>query len=170
MSRHSRYWMLPAVCALVLAGCGQPTGRLNAPPQGDAEHRSELQPFFTCQVDNAMMADMTISDIHFVPHTAELNSLGTARLTRMAKVIDAYGGTVRYATREPSEDLVNQRLAHVREYLTTSGVDAGRVDARVAQAGSNFTGAAEAIEATDKGMASTFGSFESSGEDEGEGQ
>jgi hypothetical protein len=136
----------------VLSGCGEPTARLNAPPQGDSANRSELQPVFIYMTDNATMSDLSIADIHFVPHTTELNSLGTARLTRIAKLIESYGGTVRYEARAAGEEFVAQRIEHVRDFLTTTGIEMDKVDVVVAHAGSGRTLATEAMESTERGM------------------
>ncbi len=136
-----------------LAGCGKPTERLNSPPQGQAENRSRLQPFFTYMADNEMLSDMCIADIHFVSNTTELSSLGTARLTRMAQLLEPYGGTVRYATTCQDEELVSKRLEHVGDFLAAAGADLQRIHMTVAMAASGYAPASEAIEAKQKGMA-----------------
>ena len=151
MSRYRLEWLICLVAFFSLSGCGSPTQRLNAPPQGQAEYPSDLQPFFSYMVDAAIVSDASIADIHFVPHTTELNSLGTTRLSRMAAFLDAYGGTVRYTARTADEDLVDPRLAHVRDFLATTGIDMSRIDVQVALAGSEHTSAERAVEATEKG-------------------
>ncbi len=135
------------------AGCSQPAERLNAPPQGDSAHRNEMQAFYTYMTDNATMSDSSLADIHFVPHTTELNSLGTTRLSRMAQIMDTYGGTVRYETHLADEEMVDERLAHVRDYLATTGIDLDRVEVLVAMAGSAHVHSDEAFEATQRGLA-----------------
>jgi len=100
-----------------------------------------LQPFFTYMVDNAIVSDMSIADLHFVPHTTELNSLGTLRLARMAQLVEAYGGLVRYATTIEDEEMVNERLAHVRDFLAAAGADMDRIEVAVAMPGSHHTSA-----------------------------
>ena len=153
MSRYRLEWLVCLVAFFGLSGCANPTQRLNAPPQGEAEYPSDLQPFFSYMVDAAMISDVSIADIHFVPHTTELNSLGTTRLSRMASFLDAYGGTIRYTARIADEDLVDPRMAHVRDFLATTGIDMSRVDVQVALAGSTHTSAERAINATEKGEA-----------------
>lgn len=86
-------------------------------------------------VDNAILRDMSVADIHFIPHTAELSGVGEARLNRMAKLLHTYGGTVRYETLESEEALVKQRLAHVREYLALTGCNMERVEITTGMAG-----------------------------------
>ncbi len=151
MSRYRLEWLVSLVAFFSLSGCVSPTERLNAPPQGQAEYPSDLQPFFSYMVDAAMVSDVSIADIHFVPHTTELNSLGTTRLSRMAAFLDTYGGTVRYSARTADEDLVDPRLTHVRDFLATTGIDMSRIDVQVALAGSAHTSAGLAIKATEKG-------------------
>ncbi len=151
MSRYRLEWLVCLAAFFSLSGCVSPTERLNAPPQGQAEYPSDLQPFFTYMVDAAMVSDVSLADIHFVPHTTELNSLGTTRLSRMASFLDTYGGTIRYAARVADEDLVDPRLAHVRDFLATTGIDMSRVDVQVALAGSAHSSAERAIEATQRG-------------------
>lgn len=155
MTRDHRRWiLLPLICGLP-AACTQPASRLNSPPQGDTPHRSEMQPAFTYMVDNAAISDLSITDIHFVPHTTELNSLGTARLSRIAMLIDPYGGTVRYAARLTDQAMVAERVEHVRDFLETTGVDMSRIEVTIALAGSHHTSATEAIEAAARGMAAS---------------
>ena len=161
MLSHRHLSIASCALAVCLCGCPQPTERLNAPPQGTAEHTSEMRPFFTYMTDNATLSDMSVADIHFVPHTTELNSLGADRLSRIAQLIETYGGTVRYATRLQDEELVDQRLAHTRDFLAAAGADMERVEVIVAMAGADYMPADEAIEAKEKGMNSEFDESES---------
>jgi len=150
MSANRLNWLVCLVACCSLIGCTEPSERLNAPPQGPVDRPNELQPFFAYMVDNSMMSDVSIADVHFVPHTTELNSLGTTRLARMSTFLDIYGGTVRYETRSGEEDVVNRRLDHVRDFLATTGIDMSRVEVMVAMAGSNQTSAVDATEAAAK--------------------
>lgn len=150
MSPKRLEWLVCLVVCCSLTGCTEPTERLNAPPQGQSDRPHQLQAFFTYMVDNEMMSDVSIADIHFVPHTTELNSLGTSRLSRMAAFLDIYGGTVRYATRSNDEELVDGRLTHLRDFLATTGIDLSRVDVTVAMAGADHTSAVDAIQAAKK--------------------
>ncbi len=78
-------------------------------------------------VDNAILHDMSVADMHFIAHTGELSGVGEVRLNRMAKLLHTYGGTVRYETTLDDEVLMGLRLAHVREYLALTGCDMERV-------------------------------------------
>ena len=160
MSRNRLEWLVCLVACCGLMGCVEPSERLNSPPQGQSDQPNALQPFFTYMVDNELLSDVSVADIHFVPHTTELNSLGTTRLTRMAAFLDIYGGTVRYTTRSTEEEFVDQRLTHLREFLATTGIDMSRVDVTVAMAGADHASAEHAIEAAKKGRNWTEGTQE----------
>lgn len=113
----------------------------------------EPQEHFTNMVDNAMLHDMSVADVHFVPHTAELSGTGAARLNRMATLLDAYGGTVRYETFNTDEAFVKLRLEHVREYLALTGCDMGRVDIKAMISGGRGMAGDRAIFVDLKGTA-----------------
>ena len=109
---------------LILSGCSESFQRLNAPPQGAAEQACPLQEQYVYMQDNALLADMSFSDIHFVPHTDELNGLGARRLNRYAQLLAVYGGTLHYDTELRAGDpLVTQRLEHATEYLKLAGLN-----------------------------------------------
>ncbi len=114
------------VCTVVLgaacAACNSPSPRLNAPPHGTAESSSEMQGTFVAMTDNALLADMTVSDIHFVPHRAILNSLGRERLSRLAALLEAYGGTIRFSTNVEEERLIRDRTEVIVAYLGEAGI------------------------------------------------
>ena len=105
----------------------------------------EPREHFTNMADNAMLHDMSVADIHFVPHTAELSGTGAARLNRMATLLDTYGGTVRYETFDTDEAFVKLRLEHVREYLALTGCDMGRVEIKAMISGGRGLTATKAI-------------------------
>lgn len=107
--------------------------------------------------DNAMLHDMTVADLHFVPHTAEVSGTGAARLDRMAALLDAYGGTVRYETYEADEALVKKRLDHVKEYLTTTGCEMKGVEVKAMLTGGRTITATSAIAIAAKGTATPTG-------------
>lgn len=146
--------VLATVAGLVfVAGCNGPS----TPHQIQNAHMDEMKetysPSFTQMVDNAMLHDMSVTDIHFVPHTTELSGTGMARLDRMVEYLKTYGGTVRYETHQPDETLVAQRIEHVREYLNLSECDMSRVDVAHMLSGGRATTANKAIEIDLKGTA-----------------
>lgn len=107
----------------LLAGCQQPMSRLNAPPHGTTEHPSRLQDNYAHMVDNAILQDMSVSDLHFVPHRAQLNALGEERLWRLATLLEQYGGAIRFSTDESDEDLVDARTEVIMTFLADLGID-----------------------------------------------
>lgn len=108
---------------LLVWGCHEPTERLNAPPHGESDNVSDLQGTFVYMTDNALLANMTVSDMHFLPHRALLSPTGEERVRRLASLMEAYGGTIRFNTDEEDVALVDARLKTVVDYLAEVGVD-----------------------------------------------
>ncbi|UCG33335.1 MAG: hypothetical protein JSU68_01645 [Phycisphaerales bacterium] len=135
---------------LTVSGCTQSSERLNAPPQGAAEQANPLQEQYVYMQDNALLADMSISDIHFVPHTAELNGLGARRLNRYAQLLAVYGGTLHYDTElDGSDPLIQKRVEHAVEYAKLAGLDPDKFEIVVGHPGGRGVRATDAIEALD---------------------
>lgn len=111
----------------------------------------------THMVDNAILRDLSVADIHFIPHTAELSGVGEARLSRMAKLLHTYGGNVRYETLTTDEEMIKQRLAHVREYLALTGCNMERVVITAGMAGGRGLPGDEAVAKFIKGTAKDEG-------------
>ncbi len=145
MTRSS--WLsLAAVAAICLTGCNShEKSHLAGGEQRRNLDNSEVRDAFTYMVDNAMWSNMAISDVHFVPHTAELNGAGTTRLERLAFILNAYGGTLRYETQSTDEDLVDLRMKHAHEYLALAGCDTRRVRIEAAISGGPLNPATDAI-------------------------
>jgi hypothetical protein len=118
-----RLLVLTAAVSLLAAGCNMPGARLNAPPHGRACETSDLQGTYTYMGDNALLADMTVNDSHFLPHRAALNDLGIQRLSRLASLMEAYAGTIRFDTQLTEKDLIAQRVEVVRDFLAEAGID-----------------------------------------------
>ncbi len=122
------YSITIALGMLALAGCtcvdGPPADQMNAPPQGTAPTGSRLAENYVAMTDNALLNDASVSSVHFVPRTAELNALGMRRLTRMAEILKIYGGTIFYDGTDAEIDLRKDRVEKIRLYLTSCGVDA----------------------------------------------
>jgi hypothetical protein len=122
-----RYCLFLSVALLAL-GCNDPNDRLNTPPHGqplqDEDGRakvSDLQGTFVYMADNALLANMTVSDMHFLPHRAQLNTVGRERVARLASLMDAYGGTIRFNSDDRDEALRRDRLDAVLECLMEMG-------------------------------------------------
>jgi len=146
---------LAAAFPAALAGCNVPNERLNAPPQGFSESPHPLQEHFIYMQDNAMLADMCFSDVHFIPHTAELNGLGARRLKRYAKLLAQYGGTLSYDTEmSAGEPLVNTRIEHAKEFLQLAGLSEDRFDVQVGGPGGRGIPGDQAIAALQAGRES----------------
>lgn len=105
------------------AACNEPGARLNAPPHGVPYKTSDLQGTFVSMTDNALLADMTVSDVHFYPHRAALSPLGRERLGRLAALLEAHGGTLRFSTAETDRELVRKRTDAILAFLAEAGVD-----------------------------------------------
>ena len=114
------------------------------------EARSAPRAHLSYMVDNATLHDMSLADLHFVPHTAELSGSGIVRLDRMAVLLDTYGGTVRYDTALTNEAVIQQRLKHVGDYLATTGCDMDRVKIEAALPGGRGMRADDAIEGKER--------------------
>lgn len=112
-----------ALTGLLSSGCAEYSKRLNAPPHGQPVETSDMQGTFVYMTDNALLADMTVSDIHFLPHRAQLSALGEQRLARLVSLMQAYGGTIRFNSSLTDQELIRSRLATVRDFLAEAGVD-----------------------------------------------
>ena len=104
-----------------------------------------MQGTFTYMADNALLADMTVNDTHFLPHRALFNDLGERRLARLASLMEAYGGTIRFNTDLTDQDLVDQRVAMVVDFLAGAGIDTTEEVVTEDMPGGHGMPAAEAI-------------------------
>jgi len=105
-----------------LTGCNEAASRLNAPPQGATSRPHELRENYIPMVDNAMLAEMSMSSVHFVSNSGELNALGVRRLKRYAEIMRTYGGTLHYDGVDDEDDLAQDRLNRLGEFLVAAGV------------------------------------------------
>lgn len=102
----------------VFWGCAQPEPqRLNAPPQGEGPAHPPWSDCYASHNDQGMMADMSLADIHFVPHYADLSGAGVARLERYAELLATSGGTLHYTPSIQDEPLIEARLTCARAFL-----------------------------------------------------
>lgn len=111
------------ICLVACAACSTRSPRLNAPPHGVSDRVVDSQGTFVYMTDNALLADMTVADRHFLPHRALLSTLGELRLRRLVSLMDAYGGTIRFSTNSTDGELTQQRINTVMEFLAQAGVD-----------------------------------------------
>ncbi len=117
---------LLACGTLVCVGCQQSIPRLNAPPHGSTDRAHPLQSTLVYMTDNALLTTMSVSDVHFVPNRAMLNTLGEERLRRLAQIMEVYGGTIRLNLSTEDQELKDQRAGKVMNYLCELGVDTTR--------------------------------------------
>lgn len=137
------------VCSIVIGlGCGacqKPAARLNAPPHVTTDETSPMRAEFAQMEDNALLADMCVTDAHFVPQRAMLNSLGEERLGRLAALLEMYGGNVRFSTDETDRKLTDARTERIRAYLAEAGIDTTAERVATGLPGSRGMDAAQAI-------------------------
>ena len=112
-----------AAAGLICTACNSPDPRLNAPPHGVAERTSAMRTMYTHMIDNALLANMTVCDIHFLPHRAMLSPLGEERLSRLASLMQAYGGVIRFDTEVEDDELTEQRITTIVDFLREAGID-----------------------------------------------
>jgi len=148
-----RFLIVAAPLLVAVVGCQRPQTatqiqltRMDQTKQGYGSHFDQM-------VDNAILRDMSVADIHFIPHTNELSGIGVARLDRLARLLQVYGGTVRYETLIVEEKLIEQRLDHVKEYLSLAGCDMDRVEFAPMMSGGRGLPGGEAVEAINRGTA-----------------
>lgn len=111
------------VGAAALLGCNEPAKRVNAEPHGgDPEQAAPGAEAYRNMTDNALLADMCVCDMHFLPHRATLSRLGIDRVTRLAAMIQAYGGQIRFSTDESDEALNTERAKAIVEFLNEAGL------------------------------------------------
>lgn len=139
------YFVAAGCVGLLCLGCSEPTKRLNAPPHGAADEVSDLQAPLEYQVDNALLADMSVSDVHFLPHRAALSSLGEQRVNRLISLLREYGGAIRLSSDLEDAELLAARTAIVMERLTSAGIDTSKEVLREDMPGGRGMSAAEVV-------------------------
>jgi hypothetical protein len=148
---------LIAVSSVLALGCAGPNKRLNAPPQGTPMEPSQVQEYFVYMVDNAMLHDMSVADIHFIPHTSEISSLGVRRLNRYCELLKDHGGTLYVESVETDPELVAARISNVAGFLAMSGLTEPHVTVQAGLSAGRKTEASEAIRIKEEGTADDYG-------------
>lgn len=159
---HSRYLLcgLVAVAGLFLAGCN---AKITDPEPPAVRRAADLpsNAAFENQAHNAVLSSMAVTDIHFFPDRAELNSLGRGRLLAIAEHLERRGGEVVIDSRAVDPFIREQRFGIVRKYLLSLGLDPERMEIRAGLPGGRGQDATEAKLFYDKnlnpGSASTGG-------------
>lgn len=130
-----------------VAGCVPPEdkGVMNAPPQGDSDVRHPMTEYYAYHNDQGMMADMSISDVHFVPHQRYLSGTGEARLERYAELLATTGGRLNYDTSLSDRALIQERISVAEDFLAKAIPSNQRVQVALGGPGGRGMSATEAI-------------------------
>lgn len=131
--------------AALLTACNKPHARLNAPPHGEPVETTDMQGTFVYMQDNALLANMTVNDTHFLPHRARLNGAGEERLCRLAALMHEYGGTIRFDSDLEDGGLRSARTQAVIEFLNELGMQATSETVKPDMAGGSGMAGAEAV-------------------------
>ena len=152
---RSKHRTILAVCllsAVSAPACIPPDKeRLNSTPQGYAEPHHSMASEYAYHNDQAMLADMSIADIHFLPHSPQLSATGQARLERYAELLATSGGTVHYDPTIRDEALINARVASANVFLNGTPACPQNIHVALGLTGGRGMTAAEASAA--KGVA-----------------
>ena len=141
-----------AVLVSIPLGCSEMRSSTMIQVDRMAESREAYGDHFTYMVDNAILSDMSLADIHFVAHTSELSGVGAARLERMAKLLNTYGGKIRYETALGDEVMLAERMAHVCKFLALSGCELEQVEIAVMAPGGRRMSGQEAVAKYQRGV------------------
>lgn len=133
--------------ALSTAGCIEPedTTSVNSPSYGDSEKRGTLAEYLAYHNDQGMLADLSITDIHFVSHSSQLSGTGVARLERYAELLASTGGTLNYNTKTRDKTLIEARLNTARTFLAEAFPSQHSIDVATGLPGGRGMVAKEAI-------------------------
>ena len=118
---------------------------------------SDLEGYYTFMVDNAMLYDMCIADIHFVPHMADVNGLGVRRLARYSELLRGRGGTIHLETTSTDDELTETRLEKVNDFLAASGLDMANVTVKLGLPRGRPVEAVDAIRIKQEGTVNDYG-------------
>jgi hypothetical protein len=101
--------------------------------------------YYAYHNDQGIVHDMSIADIHFVPHSADLSGTGVARLERLAELLADAGGTVYYDTAMADRELVDRRLETAHAFLAECRAGRHEVAVALGAAGGPGMGFREAV-------------------------
>ncbi|MBI5762894.1 MAG: hypothetical protein HZA51_05135 [Planctomycetes bacterium] len=133
-----------AACLCPLAACVPDKPRLNSPPVGYSEPQHPMSEYFAYHNDQGMIHDLSLADIHFVPHTTELSATGQARLERYAELLATRGGTIHYDPTEKNEKIVKARIDAANEFLKQTSPGTKTITVALGIAGGRGMGSKEA--------------------------
>jgi len=148
LSRSNRVIVASAVL-IALCGC-QDWNWPKDPVMGQPFAPTDMHRYYTPMVENAAMHDMSVADIHFVPHTDALNELGMKRLNMLGVVLAKYGGKVRYETDSNDKERNQARVAQIKRYFVEAGYDMTHIKVAPEMSGGRGMMASDALSARDK--------------------
>ncbi len=142
-------------CAVVLSlvGCDHGTKQQADYNINFDDARIDRDARLQAMVDNAMLQDMSIAALHFVPHTSMLNSLGEQRLRRYADLLTTQGGTLYYQATTLDKEFNDARLASISTFLGSSGIADNRISTQPGLAMGRGLAAVEAIQVKERAFA-----------------
>ena len=137
----------------LLAGCDHIGEKFEETNVSIHTAREIMEERYDAMTDNAMLHDMAIAEIHFVPHRAELNTLGEERLERYALLLSDYGGTLSFQSSTTDEQFNEARIDSITRFLAETGIAQERIVAQLGLRKSKGMGAEEAIRVLEKAFA-----------------
>ena len=137
----------------LLAGCDHFGERFIETNVSFHSAREIMEERLVAMADNAMLHDMAMAEIHFVPHTTELNTLGEQRLERYARLLSDSGGTLSFQSSATDKEFNEARIASITRFLAESGIAQERIIAQVGLRKSKGMGAEEAIQVMERAFA-----------------
>lgn len=145
-------WML-AITLILGISSGACTGegdRFTEIDRRGAEAREQMNARIETLKDNALVSDLSMAGIHFVPHTDELNSLGQYRLQRFAELLRDRGGTLYLDSATSEEALDKARLQSMSNFLASAGVSKSRITTQMGMRVGRGMAAVEAIQVKER--------------------
>ncbi len=139
--------------AFLLVGCDHVGERFIETNVSFHSAREIMEERLTAMGDNAMLHDMAMAEIHFVPHTSELNTLGEQRLERYARLLSDSGGTLSLESPTTDKEFNEARIASITRFLAESGIAQERIIAQAGLRKSKGMGAEEAIKVMERAFA-----------------
>ncbi len=134
----------------LLAGCDHVGERFIETNVSFHSAREIMEERLVAMGDNAMLHDMAMAEIHFVPHTTELNTLGERRLERYARLLSDSGGTLSFQSSTTDKEFNEARVASITRFLAEAGIARERITAQVGLRKSTGMRAEEAIQVMER--------------------
>lgn len=130
-----------------LGGCQEGQKRTDpiSQPQPITAQAHPIKYQLDSMTNNALLANMAVSDMHFIPHRPYLTDLGCQELNRMAWFVQRYGSTIILDLAQQDSDLAKYRKKVVEDYLLACGLPAEKVEVVFAMPASTGLPADEAV-------------------------